>query len=295
MESSQTSFTHQKSRSRRSTKTKPTTEDSTSKNVSPYGRSFQQVLVDSRVFPPHYEHLDGRPTLKLENWDRINERLAQPRPSLSPSRFPLEREYKEFVRLDASAAKEDQVKKNVIPMMQGRIKDPWTASGEIPFTNLAPIIPDENLASGKPDVYSGARPEHLNRLVRDALGHLIIPSTQHDLPILPNHFIAVKDPDGSTAIARRQATYDGHLGARGIHALQNYGWAEPQYDNKAYTFMSPYHSGTLKLYTSHPTQPTNPGDRPEYYINHLGPFAMDNNAETWKDGTTRLGNSMDLA
>jgi hypothetical protein len=59
--------------------------------------------------------------------------------------------------------------------------------------------------------------------VRDALSRHIIPLTQDDLPIVPNFFLEVKGPDGSVAVARRQACYDGALGARGMHELQAYG------------------------------------------------------------------------
>ena len=294
MDSSQASSTS-KSRSRRSTtRTKLTTEGGTSKSLSPYDRSFQQLLVDSHVFPPHYEFPDGTVAPEPGNWDHINERLAQPRPSLSPSKFSKE-QHKAFVRLEASAAKEDQVKKKVIPIIEGTIRDPRTASGEIPFTNLAPLIADENLVSGNPDFYHGARPEQLERRVRNELGHLIIPSTQHDLPIVPNHFTAAKGPDGSAAVAGRQATYDAFFGARAIHALQTYGQAEPLFDGNAYTFSSTYHNGTLKLYTSHPAQPASLGGRPDYHMNHLRSFAMGDTPETWRDGAKWYRNSGDLA
>jgi hypothetical protein len=46
--------------------------------------------------------------------------------------------------------------------------------------------------------------------------------TQHDLPIAPNFFLAAKGPDGSAAVAKRQACYDGALGERGMHSLQSY-------------------------------------------------------------------------
>ena len=111
------------------------------------------------------------------NWDYINERLAQPRSSLSPSKFSKE-QHKAFVRIDAGAAKEGQVKKSVIPIIEGTIKDPKTTSGEIPFTNLAPLVTDQNLVRGNPDIYHGARPEQLERRVRDELGHYIVLSTQ---------------------------------------------------------------------------------------------------------------------
>src|SRR2546423_1000266 len=64
---------------------------------------------------------------------------------------------------------------------------------------------------GNPDIYYGARPEQLDRQVCDVLSGHIIPSTQDDLPIVPNFFLA-KDPEGSLAVAGRQACYDGALG-----------------------------------------------------------------------------------
>ena len=67
----------------------------------------------------------------------------------------------------------------------------------------------------------------------------------------------VKGPDGSGAVAKRQACYDGAVGARGIHALRSFGVKDPKtvYDNNAYTITSAYHSatGTLQLFTTHPT------------------------------------------
>ncbi|KAF1951278.1 hypothetical protein CC80DRAFT_424979, partial [Byssothecium circinans] len=53
----------------------------------------------------------------------------------------------------------------------------------------------------------------LSRQVRTKLSSLIIPSTQHDLLIALNFFLAAKGPNGLLAVARRQACYDGALGA----------------------------------------------------------------------------------
>ncbi len=67
-----------------------------------------------------------------------------------------------------------------------------------------------------------ARPEQLDRQVRTKLGSRIVPSTQEGLPITPNSFLAVKGPDGSAALTKRQMAYDMALGARGYHRLQSY-------------------------------------------------------------------------
>jgi len=128
--------------------------------------------------------------VKPNNWEEINQRLAQPRPSLSPSKFSDE-EHERFVQADVDAPKEKQVSELVIPIIEGKIADAKCRSGGIPFTNLDPLT-DGTLKPGNPDIYYGARPEQLSREVRDELGGQVVPSTQHDLPIAPNFFLAAK-------------------------------------------------------------------------------------------------------
>jgi hypothetical protein len=158
----------------------------------------------------------------------------------------------------------------VIPIIEGKITDAKCVSGKVPFTNLDHLT-DGTLVPGNPDLYlwSSARttqPASPRRAQRP--NHSF---TQHDLPIAPNFFLAAKRLDGSIAVAGRQAGYDGALGARGIHSLQSYVQDEPAYNNNAYTVTSIYHGGQLKMYTSHPTQPSGPGNRPEYLKSTLGP------------------------
>lgn len=288
MSSSQPSFRVQK---RNSTNTKPTTKTTTIRNSRPYDRNFQQNLIDGGVYPDSYEYPDGRIPTNPNNWKEINQRLAQRRASLSPSIFSDEK-FNEFRRADAHASKEDQVTKSVIPIIEGKITDAKCVSGKIPFTNLDHLT-DGTLNPGNADLYYGARPEQLNRQVRGKLSDQIIPSTQHDLPIMPNFFLAAKGRDGSITVAERQASYDGALGARGVHSLQSYGQHEPAYDNNAYTVTSIYYGGTLKMYTSHPTQPNGPGSRPEYYMTQINAWCMTGNAETFRQGATAFRNARD--
>ena len=77
----------------------------------------------------------------------------------------------------------------------------------MPFTNLAHLT-DDTLVPGNPDLYYGARPEHLDRRVRNELSGRINPLTQVDLPMAPDFFLAAKGPDGFAAVAKRQASYD---------------------------------------------------------------------------------------
>ena len=228
---------------------------------------------------------------KPNNWEEINKRLSQPRPSLSPSKFS-EEAYEKFVQADAGAFKDKQVTTSVIPIIEGEVRDAKCVSGGILFNNLDHLT-DGTLAPGDPDLYYGARPEQLDRRVRDELNGHIIPSTQDDLPIAPNFFLAVKGPDGTAAVARRQACYHGALGARGIHSLQSYKQDDPVYSNNAYIITSIYNDGTLKMYTSHPIQPDSPGSRPEYYMNQLKAWAMTSDLETFRHGATAFRNARD--
>ena len=149
------------------------------------------------------------------------------------------------------------------------------------------------LTAAKPDLYYGARPEQLDRRVRDELSGHIIPSTQDDLPIAPNFFLAAKGPDGTAAVARRQACYDGALGARGMQSLQSYGEDEPVHTNNAYVITSIYSDGQLKMYTSHLTQPTSPKGRPEYCMTQLNTWGMTGNLDTFRQGATAYRNARD--
>lgn len=216
-----------------------------------------------------------------------------PRASLSPSRF-TDQDFKRFKKADAHAFKEKQVTTSVIPVIEGVIKDARCTSGGITFGNLEPLT-DGTIVSGNPDIYYGARPEQLDPRVRKELGGLIIPSTQDNLPICPNFFMAAKGPDGSLAVASRQASYDGALGARGIHNLQDYQQAQPVPSNRASTITSIYHGGTLKLYTSHRNESAGLVSKPEYVMHQLNTWGMTGNVESFRQGAAAYRNARDWA
>lgn len=272
--------------------TKPTANTTTTKS-GPYDRNFQQNLIDGGVYPDEYDYPDSRVPPQLVNWEEINQRLTRPRPSLSPTQFS-DGKFRKFKRADAHAFKKKQITTSVIPTIKGEIKDAKCVSGGIPFTNLDHLT-DGTLVPGNPDLYYGARPEQLDRRVRNELNGRIIPSTQGDLPIAPNFFLTVKGPDGTAAVARRQASYDGPLGTRGIQSLQSYGESEPIYDNSAYTITFTYCDGQLKIYTSHFTQPTISGSRPEYHMTQLNSWSMTGNPETFREGARAFRNGRDWA
>jgi hypothetical protein len=272
----------------------PATETTpTIKTSGAYSRNFQQNLIDHKVYPHAYKYSDGQRPAKPDNWEEIQARLREPRPSLSPSKFS-EEAHDAFVQADADAAKEDQVKESVIPKFAGTARNSRAVSGGILFGNLDPLT-DGTLKPAKPDFYEGALPEQLDRQVRQELGGFIVPSSQDSLPMAPNFFLEAKGPDGTGAVAGRQALYNGALGERGIQSLQTYGQDAPTYDNNAHTISNVYSDGQLKMFTMHVAQPNGSGTQPEYCMHQLRSFAMTDNTHTFREGATWFRNARDLA
>lgn len=271
----------------------PSMPVSSARKTGPYDRNFQQHLIDHNVFPAGYRHPDGWIPQLPSNWVEINERLRRPRRSLSPLNF-TDNDFHEFQAADFDACKEKQVTTSVIPIIEGSIGDAKCTSGGIPFRKLEYLTGDTTKANN-PDIYYGARPEQLDRRVREELEGLIVPSTQTDLPICPNFFMAVKGPNGSPFVAMNQACYDGASGERGIHSLQNYGQAQPVFDNQASTITTVYFAGTLKMYTIYRTEATYPDSPPRYYMHRLGSWAMDGDIEMFRAGATAYRNARDWA
>ncbi|KAK3680722.1 hypothetical protein B0T22DRAFT_530482 [Podospora appendiculata] len=242
----------------------------TTKSTGPYDGAFQQHLVDYGIYPDQYEYPNGRIPPELGNMDEIARFLAQPRPSLSPTRCSND-DFRKFKRADAHAAKERQGTAFVVPIISGDVGDSRCVAGEIPFTNLDHLT-NGSLFPGNPDLYHGARPEQLDRKVRAELEGRIIPSTQQDLPIAPNFFLAVKGPNRSLAVAQRQACYDGALGARGMQDLL-YGEPEPVHDNNAYTMTF----------------------RPKYVMTQVGAYALTGSYDGYRQGVAAYRNGRDWA
>ena len=241
------------------------TTTSKSKKSSTYDHNFKQNLIDNGIYPDDYDFPDNCDPPRPSNEDEILNRLGQPRPSLSPSKFS-EEAFRTFKQTNSRALNEDDVMGNVFPVIQGSARIP--SAKNINFGNLKPLT-DGNFVDAKPDCYDGAHPALIDRRIRAELSSSILPSTQQHAPALPNFFTEVKGPEGSGAVAQRQACYDGAIGARGIHEIRSFRQEDPEkvYDDNAYTISSTYHSasGTLELYTTYPPKPTDHESSPEYY------------------------------
>ncbi|KAI9668718.1 MAG: hypothetical protein M1829_005258 [Trizodia sp. TS-e1964] len=187
----------------------------------------------------------------------IKRSLSQLRRPLSPARF-TEGDFENFLIAEANAKKEKLVTETVIPVIRGAVTNDRNRGGGSQFRNLGHLT-DGTLARGNPDIYYGSIRTDLDRQVSEKFSKMIIPTSQLDLPIAPNFFVAAKGPDGIPAVADRQATYDGTLGARGMLSLKTYGQTRPNFDNNASTISCLYQFGILKMFTVLPTQPVNPG------------------------------------
>ncbi|MCJ1423861.1 hypothetical protein MMC29_001746 [Sticta canariensis] len=253
---------------------------------SAYHRDFEQHLID------HDIHLNNR-TQKPHNWDEIQQKMAQPRPSLSPSKFS-DGAFENFQQANEEALTESMVMRKSFPIISGDADIP--SAGELPFGNLKPLT-DGTLVDPKPDFYDGARLAQIDRRIRAELAPYIVPSTQQQAPALPNFFTEVKGPEGSGAVAKRQACYNGAVGARGVHELRSFraGDSDTLYDNIAYTLTSTYHNGNLKFYTTHPTPSTDPEVSSEYHMTHFGGWDLTGSPEQFRQGAGAFRNARDWA
>ena len=281
------SFASSQSRKRSSASSRTTNTTKTTKTSSPYSGNFEQKLIDGGIYPHNRASKPG-------NIQDIREHMARPRASLSPSRFN-EESFEEFTELCEEAANEAGAMADLVPVIAGAGRRRFHSNTDVPFTNLAPIV--EDVTVPKPDIYDGARPEQIDPRVRDGLYDHIVPSRTTNLPAAPNFFLEGKSASGRADVARRQACYDGAIGARAMHSLQNYNATEPLYDGKAYSYSSTYHNGTgtLQLYGTHPTKPQIAGAPPEYHMTQIDSYAMTGNSRSFREGATAYRNLRDLA
>jgi hypothetical protein len=86
---------------RTQSKSTDTLSESTAKTShrksSAYHPNFEQHLIDHGIHSSHYDFPDDRVAPKPNNWEDINDRLKEPRPSLSLSRFS-DRAFDDFLR-----------------------------------------------------------------------------------------------------------------------------------------------------------------------------------------------------
>jgi hypothetical protein len=273
------------SASKRNRSTRPTSNStSTNRRSSAYDNNFEQHLIDHGIY------LNSRKSRPRDSQE-LRRRLPHPRPSLSPSRFS-ENAFEDFQRKHEDLIDEVEVMRDVLPIVYGNTDIPNKQN--LLFTKLDPIANDTTV-DAKPDFYDGARLEDVDEHVRVDLAPFIVPTGHRLAPVAPNFFLEAKGPKGGADVAKRQACYDGALGARAMHELQSYRQDGPVYDGNAYTITSTYHAGTgtLQMYTTHLTRSTD--DTPEYHMSQVNTWGMTGNTGSFRQGATAFRNARDWA
>ncbi|PHH91055.1 hypothetical protein CDD83_1846 [Cordyceps sp. RAO-2017] len=291
--SSTTSFSslgRRKRGSRSSEKSSATTNPVTTRNTGPYDAHFEQHLVDHGIYPPWYKYPDGRYPPKPANLADIRRALSQPRPSSSLSDV----EFEDFQEINAHAKKEIKVVTDVMPLLEGDVEDRRCLVRQTLFTNLDGLT-DGTLVDASPDLCYGARPEQLDRRVRQTLSGQVVVSSQADLLVAPNYFIEVKGPNGSSDVLQRQIIYDMALGERGQVALLAVGEPRPVYDRCAHTLGYTYANGTLTIYAMHMIEPSTARSQPEYVTTLVTAYSIIGSPQYFEEGLRACRNARDWA
>ncbi|KAL5339771.1 hypothetical protein BJX70DRAFT_387775 [Aspergillus crustosus] len=282
------------------------------KSSTVYDRNFEVHMRANGNHMAFSRYPDGEYTSEPDNLDKIQTKLGAPRPSLAWSPGTLKKEFCKFRLLNANARDDQLVIKDILPVLE----DPSSlcTGGAHPFRNLDALT-DGSLAAATPDFYHGIHSEQLDHAIRDKLEHKIVPTTNSTRPIVPNFFFEAKGEEGSDAVVKRQACYNGALGARATHALQQFSERDDDtndtsstpapppasHDQKAYTMTTTFKDGSLGLYTTHPAKPRsgpsgNSAQRDsDYSMTQVGKWALDGTPETFRDGITAYRNARDLA
>jgi hypothetical protein len=87
-----------------------------SKRSSPYDANFEQDLIQVKIYLYSYEYPDGNVPPLGDNYEGTNQRLAQYRASLLPSRFS-DGDRQKFLQKDAKARNEPDIKMEVLPAL----------------------------------------------------------------------------------------------------------------------------------------------------------------------------------
>ena len=259
------------------------TQSSMSGRSNAYDNNFMTQLAREGVQPLDRDHEPAN----VQEWKR---RLAQPRVALSSENFS-KAQHKTFLRAMDNAFSEGKVILKLFPTIIGDAD--YHSDVNRPCMNWE-TFGDANLVIPQPDYLEGARQSAQNEGVRQELGPTIMPFAAYEALFLPNFFTEAKGLRGTLDVAQRQACYDGALGTRCMHVLQNLGSERKIYDGNAYTITSTYVGGTLKLFLHHITPPEIPGHKPNYHMTPLKGWLLED-YETFREGVSWFQNARDMA
>lgn len=256
-----------------------------SQSINAYHRDFERNLLNHSIHP-----INGS-----EKPDLTEAMAALPvrRASLSPDRF-TEQDFDTLRTNHELVKNETEVVAHIVSKITGPLQRQHPSSADTVFGNLD-VLTDGTIVRAKPDLYYGANLVEVNRSVLAQLDKHISPSTQAEHSLAPNFFVEAKGPDGRSSVLQKQIRYDGAIGSRCMHSLQNYGVDNPQYDGRARSFSATYLGTTLQLYAHHVTAPRTKEDRPGYHTTELRAYAITDQREMFIQGVTAFRNLRDFA
>ncbi|KAL9617721.1 MAG: hypothetical protein Q9160_007495 [Pyrenula sp. 1 TL-2023] len=255
---------------------------------TPYNGDFVQKMADIGV----YHHNRASKPLNLQE---IRDYLAQPHRLMSASEL-AKADFEKFTAQCEEAAHEPSGIVGLIQVIAGEgIAKHYHSMSDVIYNNSRQFA--RGIACAKPDFCDGARPDDIHRHVRDELDRIIIPSNNTHYLAAPNFFLEGKGISGRVDVAKRQACHDGAIGARAMHALQNYKLDDPVYDGKARSFACTLQkgSGLFQLYVTHLTPPKTDNGHPEYHMTLVVAHVMIGNLTGFRDAIVAFQDARDLA
>ncbi|KAL8832269.1 MAG: hypothetical protein Q9191_000368 [Dirinaria sp. TL-2023a] len=262
-------------------------EKSSNNKSSAYDPNFEAHLNRFGIFS------EGQSKAKPSNIDDIKRRLTQRRPSLSPSRF-CEEDFTRFQNINWEVPNENTATVKTFPVIAGSAE--FETQFNVSFQNLEDLT-DGTIKKAQPDFYDGIRPSEVNNKVLDALDSYINPSSKFGTPCMPNLFGEWKGPAGSHAVCKRQALYDGALGARAMRELRSYAGHEISKNEACYTLTATYNTSpaSVFIYAHHCTPSSDPAREYDYHMTRVGGWIMDNDYDGFRDGASALRNAREWA
>lgn len=244
--------------------------------VTAYSNYFQQILADDGIY------MDGSRS-RLADLERLREE-RDVRPSLEPSQCS-DAEINEVIKKNAKAATELDVERDVVPAILGRCRLPHT--GNVPWTRMTSMTEGQSVAP-QPDLYYGTDLDDIDRALRDAIGHLIVPSAVPNAPGLPHFILENKGPSGSPAVLKRQLVHSAAAAARSEFTLENFGKPEPEYDNKALVHAWSFSSSTgdLTHYAMHVSKPKAGSSQLGYYATQVKKYLITDGPDEFRKGVS---------
>ncbi|OAP53960.1 hypothetical protein AYL99_11840 [Fonsecaea erecta] len=266
----------------------PVGDDSCHRSEDPYDTNFQQYFIDRGIYPPGAgPWYDNIPEPEPGNLHEILNTLLQPR--ASPSEQSPDDPFRDFMGHLAKAR--DQAKVGAEWLCAGAgeaLPNPFNNADRL-FNYLEPL--DKYLPPAQPDFYVDAQ----RSFIPYGLRSHTFPCLDMSLIAAPNFFVEATCLFSCSNIGTLHACYDGALGARAMHYLQNYRLREANYDGNAYSFSSTWYDRVLTLFSHHVSPPAAPGQSERYHMTCLAQYDMASGLDAFKEGVTAFCNLRDLA